>query len=108
MNDVEGVEVLGVEAGQEHVDDDGDVDLLRALFWEVAVGVLLVLDAFLDVLVVGVELADGVIRAVAGVIVGDDGLERFLLLVRLLLVVFEFLGQVFLELLDILVALRGG
>ena len=104
---VEGVEVLGVEPGQEHVDDDGDVDLLRAFLGEVAVGVLLVLDAFLDVLVVGVELADGVIRAVAGVIVGDDVLEGFLFPVRLLLVVFEFLGQVFLELLDILVALGG-
>jgi hypothetical protein len=30
--DVEGVEVFGVEAGEQHVHDDGDVDLLRALF----------------------------------------------------------------------------
>jgi hypothetical protein len=27
--DVEGVEVFRVEAGEEHVDDDGDVDLVR-------------------------------------------------------------------------------
>jgi hypothetical protein len=36
--DVERVEVLGVEAGEEHVDDDRDVDLLRALAGQVAVG----------------------------------------------------------------------
>ena len=29
--DVERVEVFGVEAGEEHVDDDGDVDLFAAL-----------------------------------------------------------------------------
>ena len=29
--DVERVEVFGVEAGEQHVDDDGDVDLLAAL-----------------------------------------------------------------------------
>ena len=27
--DVERVQVLGIEAGEQHVDDDGDVDLLR-------------------------------------------------------------------------------
>ena len=31
--DVERVEVLGVEAGQQHVDDDGDVDLLARPSW---------------------------------------------------------------------------
>lgn len=104
---VERVEIFGVEAGQKHIYDDGDVDLFRALFGEVVVGVLLVLDALLDVLIVGVELADEVIRAVAVVVVGDDGLEGFLLLVRFLLVVFEFLRQVFLELLDVGIALGG-
>ena len=56
--DVERVEVLGVEAGEQHVDDDGDVDLLAALLRQVGVGELLVLDALLDVLVVEVELVD--------------------------------------------------
>ncbi len=37
----------------------------------------------------------------------SDCFERFLFLIRLLLVVFEFLGQVFLELLDVGVALGG-
>jgi hypothetical protein len=58
---VEGVEELRVEAGEKHVHHNGDVDLLGALARQVGVGELLVLDALLDVLVVGVELADGVI-----------------------------------------------
>ena len=61
--DVERVEVLGVEAGEEHVDDDGDVELFLALAGQVAVGELLVLDALLDVLVVEVEVVDVVVRA---------------------------------------------
>jgi hypothetical protein len=72
---VERVEVLGVEAGEQHVHDDGDVDLLRPSLGQVGIGELLVLDALLDILVVEVELADGVVGAVAGVVVGDDGLE---------------------------------
>ena len=36
--DVERVEVHGVEAGEEHVDDDGDVDLLGAPVGQVAIG----------------------------------------------------------------------
>ena len=46
------------------------------------------------------------VGAVARVVVGDDGLERGLLLLRGLLVVGLFLGQVFLDLLHVLVALR--
>ena len=72
--DVERVEVHGVEAGEEHVDDYGDVDLLGALVGQVAVGELLVLDALLDVLVVEVEVVDVVVRAVPVVVVGDYGL----------------------------------
>ena len=104
--DVERVEVHGVEAGEEHVDDDGDVDLLGALARQVAVGELLVLDALLDVLVVEVEVVDVVVRAVLLVVVGDDGLERGLLALRVVLVVLLLLGEVFLDLLDVLVALR--
>ena len=101
--DVQGVEVLRVEAGEQHVDDDGDVDLVRV--GQVAVGVLLVLDAVLHVLVVGIELAELVVGAVAGVVVGDDGLQRGLFVCRVLLVVGLFLRQVFLQLLDVAVAL---
>ena len=105
--DVERVQVLGVEAGEQHVDDDGDVDLLRALAGQVAVGALLVLDALLHVLVVEIELADAVVGAVAGVVVGDDGLERGLLALGVVLVVLLFLRQVFLDLLHVRVALGG-
>ena len=55
---VERVQVLGVEAGEQHVHHDGDVDLLAPLLRQVGVGELLVLDALLHVLVVEVELAD--------------------------------------------------
>ena len=47
------------------------------------------------------------IGAEAGVVVGDDGLERLLLLLRLLLVVCLFLRQVFLNLLHVRVAFGG-
>ena len=99
--DVERVEVLAVEAGEEHVDDDGDVDLLAALLRQVGVGELLVLDALLDVLVVEVELVDAVVGAEARVVVGDDGLEGLLLALGVVLVVLLLLRQVFLDLLDV-------
>lgn len=69
--DVKGVQELGIEAGEEHVDHDGDVDLLCV--GQVGIGVLLVLDALLYVLIVEVEFADAVIAAILGVVVGDDG-----------------------------------
>jgi len=105
--DVEGVEVLRVEAGEEHVHYDGDIDLLGALLGEVGVGKLLVLDALLDVLIVEVELADGVVAAVAGVIVGDNGLESGLLAVGIVLIVFLLCGQVFLKLPHVGVTVGG-
>lgn len=102
---VQGVEVLGVEAGEQHVHDDGDVDLLG--MGKVGVGILLILDALLHVLVVEVEFADAVVGAEAGVVVGDDAGERRLLAFRVLLVVDLFLRQVFLNLLHVLVSLGG-
>ena len=74
---------------------------------QVGIGVLLILDALLHVLIVKVEFADAVVAAVLGVVVGDDGLEGFLLLVGFLFVVDLFLRQVFLNLLHVLVALGG-
>ncbi len=77
---VERVQVLGIEAGEQHVHHDGDVDLLGVRM--VGIGELLVLDALLHVLVVEIEFADAVIGAEAGVVVGDDGLERRFLFFR--------------------------
>lgn len=105
---VEGVEVFGVEAGEEHIDDDGDVDFFGAFSGEVGVGVLLVFDALLDIFVVGVEVVEGVVGLVGGVVVGDDLLEGGFFLVGLGGVVGLFLGEVFLELADIGVAIGGG
>ena len=70
--DVECVEVFGVEAGQQHIDDDGEVELFAALLRQVGVGELLVLDPLLDVLIVEVELLNAVVGAEALVVVGDD------------------------------------
>ena len=83
------------------------MSIFSALAGQVGIGKLLILDALLHVLIVEIELADAVIGAVAGVVVGDDGLERVLFLLRLLFVVRLFLRQVFLNLLHILVALGG-
>ena len=101
------VEIFGIEAGQEHINDDGDGDLFASLLGHVGVGKLLVLDALLDVLIIKIEFADGVIGSEADVVIGDDGLEGGLLLLRLVLVVGLFLREVFLNLLNVLVALGG-
>ena len=103
--DIERVEVHGIEAGEEHVDDYGDVDLLGALVGQVAVGELLILDALLDVLVVEVEVVDVMVRAIPLVVVGDYGLERGLLALGVVPVVLLLLREVLLDLLDVLVAL---
>ena len=68
----------------------------------------MVLDALLDILIVGVEEGEAVVGAVAGVVVGDDGLEGGFLFVRFLLVIGLFLRQVFLDLLDIPVTFSRG
>ena len=105
--DVERVEEPGVKAGEKHVDDDGDVDLLPALAGQVAVGELLILDALLDVLIVEVEVVDVVVRAIPLVVVGDDGLERGLLVLGVVPVVPLLLWKVLLNLSNVRVALRG-
>ena len=97
---------FGVETGEEHVDDDGDVDLLGALAGQVAVGEPLVLDALLDVLAVEVEVVDVVVRAVLLVVVGDDGLERGLLALGVVPIVLLLPGKVLLYLPNVRVALR--
>ena len=102
---VEGVEVFGIKAGEQHVHHDDDVDLLRV--GQVGIGVLLILDALLDVLIVEIEVVDVVVGAERRVVVGDDSLERGFLFVRCLFVVLLFLRQVFLYLLHIIVTFGG-
>ena len=82
---VERVQELGIEAGEQHVHDDGDIDLLRGRI--VGIRPLLVFDALLHILVVEIELAEAVIGAVAGVVIREDGLEGFLFHLRLNFVV---------------------
>jgi len=72
---VQGVEVLGVEAGEQHVHDDGDIDLVGmglTRLTQVDIGVLLILNALLHILTIEVESAD----AVVGVLEQGGGFER--------------------------------
>ena len=101
---IEGVEVFGVEAGQEHVDNDGDVDLLLPGHVLSA----LPLDALLHVAVVAVELLDTEVPAVGLSVNTDDTPEGFLLAQRVHLVVLSLLVKLFLYLHDVAVALGRG
>ena len=76
------------------------------LVGQVAVGEQLIFDALLDVLLVEVEVVDVVVRAIPLVVVSDDGLKRGLLALGIVPVVLFFLGEVLLDLLDVLVTLR--
>ena len=71
-------------------------------FAEIGEGESLGLDAVLDVLVVGVELAELLIGAVSRIVGRENGFEGFLLLVGLFLIVLLLLREVFLELFDVL------
>ena len=102
---VQRVEEFGVEAGEQHVHHDHHVDFVRAR--QVAIGILLVLDALLHILIVTVEFVDGVVGAISLVVIGDDGVQRFLLFFGFDGVVDLLLRQVLLDLPHVLVALGG-
>src|SRR5689334_17086908 len=71
---VERVQIFRVEAGEEHVHNDGNIDFLGAFARQIGVGELLVFNPLLDVLIIKIKLADGMIGAIAGVVVSDDDL----------------------------------
>ena len=102
---VEGIQELGVEAGEQHVHDDGDVDLVGV--GEICVGPLLVFDALLHILIIEVELAEAVIGSVAGIVIREDGFQRGFLPLGVHLVVRLLLRQIFLDLLHIGIPLGG-
>ncbi len=99
---IEGVEELGIKAGEEHIHHDDDIDLVGT--GQVAVGVLLVFDALLHILIIEIKVAQVVVGAVLFVIIGNDGLQGLFLLIGVFLVIRLFLGQIFLELRHIFVA----
>ena len=102
---VDGVQELGVEAGEQHIHHDNNVNLLRMR--QVLIGILLIFEALLHILIVKVEFVDAVVGAVTSIVVGNDRFESRLLFVRGFLVVGLLLRQVFLNLQDILVAFGG-
>ena len=103
--DVNSVEVHGVKAGKKHVNDDGDINLFLALVGQVTVGELLILDALLDILIVEVEIVEVVVCPILVVVVSDNGLESGFFPFRVVPIVFLLLGEILLNLLNVLVAL---
>ena len=69
--DIERIQIFAVESGQQHIDDDGDVDFVfvRIVF----VGILVVFDAFLNILIVHVEFTDAVVSMVLSVVIFNNG-----------------------------------
>jgi len=59
--------------------------------FKIGIGPLLVFDAFLDVLIIEIELTDLVVGTIVSVVVRKYGFQGFLLLFRLNGVVFLFL-----------------
>src|SRR5690606_2872932 len=70
----------------------------------VFVAVLLIFDATLHILIVQVKIIDIVIGVELGIVIRNDFLQGFFLLFRILLVVFLFLWQIFLNLLHVFIA----
>ena len=99
---VQGVQVLAVKTGEQHIHHNGDVNLVFVGI--VFVAVLLIFDAALHILIVQVKIIDIVIGVELGIVIRNDFLQGFFLLFRILLVVFLFLWQIFLNLLHVFIA----
>src|SRR5690606_1363717 len=93
------VQVLAVKTREQHIHYNGDINLvfMRIVF----VAVLLIFDATLHILIVQVKIIDIVIGAVLGIVVRNDFFQGGFFLFRILLVVFFFLWQIFLNLLHV-------
>ena len=76
--DIERVEIFGIEASQQHINHDCDINLFRPFLRHVVVRILLVLDTLLHVLVVEVEFVDGMVGSIPLVVVSNDGFQCFL------------------------------
>ena len=68
--DIERIQIFAVESGQQHIDDDGDVDFVfvRIIF----VRILVVFDAFLNILIVHVKFTDAVVGVVLAVVIFNN------------------------------------
>ena len=102
---IERVQVFGIEAGEQHVHHNGNVDLLRGGI--VGVRPLLVFDALLHILIVKIEFAKDVVGTVSIVVIGEDGLEGVHFQLGFNFIIRLFLRQVFLNLLDVAVPFCG-
>ena len=71
--------------------------------WIVFIAILLIFDAFLHILVVGIKLSDCMVGFILPVIVVNNSFQRLFLFFRLFTVVILLLWQVFLYLLNIFI-----
>lgn len=83
--DIQCVEILGVESGQQHVDNDSDIDLV--LMRDVPVAIFLRFDSALNILIIGIELRNRVIRAVLPIVIVDNPPQSGFFLVGVFLIV---------------------
>jgi uncharacterized phage infection (PIP) family protein YhgE len=100
--DIQCVEILGVESGQQHVDNDSDIDFV--LVRDVLIAVFLRFYSTLNILIIGIELRNRMIRAVLPIVIIDDPTQSGFLFVGIFLIVETLLGQILLNLLHVLVA----
>ena len=100
--DIQRIQIFGIESGQQHIDDDGNIDLI--LMRNIFIAVLLRLDTTLNILIIGIEFRNRMIRPVLLIVIVDNPTQRGFLFAGIFLVIETLLGQILLYLLHILVA----
>ena len=71
--------------------------------WIVFIAILLIFDAFLHILIVGIKLCNRMVGLILPVIVVNNRLQRLFLFFRLFTVIILLLRQIFLYLLNIFI-----
>ena len=86
---IHGVEVFGIETGEQYIDHNHHVDFVVVRV--IGLGVFLVLNALLYILVIQIEFVNAVIGFVLGVVGGNDVFKRDFLFFGRLFVIDLFL-----------------
>lgn len=87
---VEGIEVFGVEVGEQYIYYNDDVDFIVVSI--VGIWVFLVFDVLLYILVIEVKFIDGVIGIVLLVVVGNNFFQSCFFFIGFFFIIFLFLG----------------
>ena len=96
---IERIQILGVKARQQHIHHNCNIYLI--FMGIVLIGVLLALDAFLHILIIGIKLSYRMVCAILLVIIINDSHECSLFQIRLFLIVYALLLQILLNLHDV-------